>query len=53
MLRHDPAHRIFIGDNTMKVRASVKKICRNCKVIRRNGAVRVICKDPRHKQRQG
>ena len=27
----------------MKVRASVKKICRNCKVIKRNGAVRVIC----------
>ncbi|NQV70669.1 MAG: 50S ribosomal protein L36 [Pseudohongiella sp.] len=38
----------------MKVRASVKKICRNCKVIKRNGAVRVICKsEPRHKQRQG
>jgi large subunit ribosomal protein L36 len=30
----------------MKVRASVKKLCRN-------GNVRVICKDPRHKQRQG
>jgi large subunit ribosomal protein L36 len=31
----------------MKVRASVKKICRNCKIIkRRNGTVRVICKDP-------
>ena len=26
----------------MKVRASVKKICRNCKVIKRNGSVRVI-----------
>jgi ribosomal protein L36 len=26
----------------MKVRASVKKICRNCKVIKRNGVVRVI-----------
>jgi len=37
----------------MKVRASVKKICRNCKVIRRKDVVRVICKDPRHKQRQG
>jgi large subunit ribosomal protein L36 len=37
----------------MKVRASVKKICRNCKVIRRKGVVRVICKDTRHKQRQG
>ncbi|HMV19936.1 MAG TPA: 50S ribosomal protein L36, partial [Rhodocyclaceae bacterium] len=23
------------------------------KVIRRKGVVRIICKDPRHKQRQG
>ncbi len=37
----------------MKVLASVKKICRNCKIIRRKGVVRVICKDPRHKQPQG
>ncbi|MFQ3247280.1 MAG: ribosomal protein L36 [Arenicella sp.] len=37
----------------MKVRASVKKICRNCKVVRRKGVVRVICSEPRHKQRQG
>ena len=28
----------------MKVRASVKKICRNCKIIRRNGVVRVYVK---------
>ncbi|ABF10167.1 50S ribosomal protein L36 [Cupriavidus taiwanensis] len=38
----------------MKVLASVKRICRNCKIIKRNGVVRVICSsDPRHKQRQG
>jgi large subunit ribosomal protein L36 len=37
----------------MKVRASVRKMCRNCKVIRRNRVVRVICTDARHKQRQG
>jgi large subunit ribosomal protein L36 len=38
----------------MKVFASVKRLCRNCKVIKRKGVVRVICsKDPRHKQRQG
>ncbi len=37
----------------MKVRASVKKICRNCKVIKRKGVVRVICVDKRHNQRQG
>jgi large subunit ribosomal protein L36 len=37
----------------MKVRASVRKICRKCKIVRRRGVVRVICDDPRHKQRQG
>jgi len=38
----------------MKVRASVKKMCRNCKVIKRKGSVRIICSvEPRHKQRQG
>lgn len=37
----------------MKVGASVKKICNKCKVIRRKGVVRVICKNVRHKQRQG
>ncbi|MFO8047627.1 MAG: 50S ribosomal protein L36 [Desulfosudaceae bacterium] len=37
----------------MKVRASAKKICRNCKVVRRKGTVRVICVNRRHNQRQG
>lgn len=37
----------------MRVRASVKPLCRNCKVVRRKGVVRVICKEARHKQRQG
>ena len=37
----------------MKVRASVKRMCSNCKVIRRRGVVRVICDNPKHKQRQG
>ncbi len=37
----------------MKVRASVKPICDKCRIIRRKRVVRVICKDPRHKQRQG
>jgi large subunit ribosomal protein L36 len=37
----------------MKVQASVKKICRNCKIVRRRGIVYVICSDPKHKQRQG
>ncbi len=38
----------------MKVRASVKPRCENCKVVRRKGIVYIICKkNPRHKQRQG
>ncbi|MCY2958660.1 MAG: 50S ribosomal protein L36 [Planctomycetota bacterium] len=37
----------------MKVRSSVRRMCVNCKIIRRRGVVRVICTDPRHKQRQG
>jgi large subunit ribosomal protein L36 len=37
----------------MKVRTSVKKICDKCKIIRRNGVVRVICVNRRHNQRQG
>ena len=30
----------------MKVMASVKRLCRHCRIIRRNGVVRVICSDP-------
>jgi large subunit ribosomal protein L36 len=37
----------------MKVQASVKKICRNCKIVKRRGVLRVICIEARHKQRQG
>ncbi|MBC7186371.1 MAG: 50S ribosomal protein L36 [bacterium] len=37
----------------MKVRSSVKKICESCKIVKRKGVVMVICKNPRHKQRQG
>ncbi|MBP6855416.1 MAG: 50S ribosomal protein L36 [Candidatus Pacebacteria bacterium] len=37
----------------MKVRASVKKMCINCKTTRRKGRVYVICKNVKHKQRQG
>lgn len=37
----------------MKVRPSVKPICEKCKVVRRRGAVMVICPNPRHKQKQG
>ncbi len=41
------------GWTVMKVRASVKPICDKCKVIHRNGVVRVICEIAKHKQRQG
>ena len=40
-------------EREMKVRASVKKICKNCKIVRRRRVVYVICSDARHKQRQG
>ncbi|MCE2542277.1 MAG: 50S ribosomal protein L36 [Acidobacteria bacterium] len=37
----------------MKVRASVRRLCDKCKIIRRHGVVRVLCSNPKHKQRQG
>ena len=37
----------------MKVRASVKAICKDCKIVKRSGVVRVTCANPKHKQRQG
>ena len=37
----------------MKVRPSIKVRCENCEIVRREGIVRIICKNPRHKQRQG
>jgi large subunit ribosomal protein L36 len=50
----DQASQPFDESELMKVRASVKKICDKCSVIRRKGVVRVICSaNKRHKQRQG
>ena len=37
----------------MKVSPSVKRICENCRVIRRLGRVMEICVNTTHKQRQG
>ncbi|HAU30121.1 MAG: 50S ribosomal protein L36 [candidate division TM6 bacterium GW2011_GWF2_43_17] len=38
----------------MKVRTSVRPMCKDCRIVRRKGIVRVLCKsNPRHKQRQG
>jgi large subunit ribosomal protein L36 len=47
-----PATKVEQG-TTMKVAASVTRRCDKCKIIRRHGVVRVICVNPRHKQRQG
>ena len=46
-------HKQLKGDNTMKVKPSVKPICDKCRVIKRKGRVMVICENPKHKQRQG
>jgi large subunit ribosomal protein L36 len=37
----------------VKVSASVKRRCERCKIIKRRGVVRVLCTNPKHKQRQG
>ncbi len=37
----------------MKVRASVRKMCEKCKIIKRGSRVMVICENPKHKQKQG
>ncbi len=37
----------------MRVRPSIRRRCEKCKIIRRRGVVRIICENPRHKQRQG
>lgn len=37
----------------MKVRPSVRRICKKCRIIRRQGTVRVVCTNFKHKQRQG
>jgi len=38
----------------MKVKPSVKTLCKDCKIVRRKGRIYVICKKtPKHKQRQG
>ncbi|MBI3573066.1 MAG: 50S ribosomal protein L36 [Candidatus Kerfeldbacteria bacterium] len=37
----------------MKVRSSVKPMCKNCRVVRRGKVLFVICSTPKHKQRQG
>ncbi|MBA4418544.1 MAG: 50S ribosomal protein L36 [Syntrophus sp. (in: bacteria)] len=37
----------------MKVKPSVKKRCDKCTIVKRKGVLRVICDNPKHKQKQG
>jgi len=37
----------------MKVKPSIKKRCDKCKIVKRKGVLRVICENPKHKQKQG
>ncbi|MBI3336617.1 50S ribosomal protein L36 [Candidatus Peregrinibacteria bacterium] len=42
----------------MKVRPSVRPICKDCHLVirrnsRRKAVRRIVCKNPKHKQRQG
>lgn len=40
--------------SVVKVKASIRRMCNQCQVVRRKGKVRVICKaNPKHKQVQG
>ena len=49
-----PQSRDLVRSTEVKVRSSVKPICEHCKVVKRQGVIRVICKrNPKHKQRQG
>jgi len=50
-----PENLTFCNDGIrVKVRSSVKPICEHCRVVKRKGVTRIICKrNPKHKQRQG
>ncbi|HCM67897.1 MAG TPA: 50S ribosomal protein L36 [Candidatus Kerfeldbacteria bacterium] len=37
----------------MKVGASIKVRCKNCRVVHRGKTMYIICSNPKHKQRQG
>jgi large subunit ribosomal protein L36 len=50
---HGPVANNETRRRTMKVRTSVKPICEQCKVVRRQSVLHVTCENPRHKQRQG
>ncbi|MCX6705494.1 MAG: 50S ribosomal protein L36 [Candidatus Woesebacteria bacterium] len=37
----------------MQVISSLQKRCKDCKFVKRGGVMYVICKNSKHKQRQG
>ncbi|HCM36863.1 MAG TPA: 50S ribosomal protein L36 [Candidatus Wildermuthbacteria bacterium] len=38
----------------MRVQSAIKKICKDCKIVKRDRKLYVTCKkNPKHKQRQG
>ena len=39
---------------TMRVRSAVRRLCKDCRIVKRRKRIYVTCKrNPRHKQRQG
>lgn len=48
-----PSNSYRAGAADVKVKPSVKRICDKCQIVRRQGQIRVICSNGRHKQRQG
>lgn len=40
-------------DEDMKVRPSIRKMCENCRFVKRKRKIVIICSNPKHKQRQG
>nr|YP_010451537.1 ribosomal protein L36 [Schizaea pusilla]UTV01528.1 ribosomal protein L36 [Schizaea pusilla] len=37
----------------MKIRASIRRMCEKCRLIRRRRQIVIVCVNPKHKQRQG
>nr|UTS57027.1 ribosomal protein L36 [Schizaea tenella] len=37
----------------MKIRASIRRMCEKCRLIRRRRQIVIVCINPKHKQRQG
>lgn len=44
---------LYILEDFMKVRASIKRLCKECFIVKRKRVLFVLCKIKKHKQRQG